>query len=274
MRCFLRTGAGTGTVRSSIRSPIRALGVVLAALLGLASPTGCASQGSFDQSAAGQALSSQVITRRRAWTILAKLPARERAELRELMFLADLRSASGNEESPLRLYRRIESALAQPVVVSRAAVARVLGDMARFIEAHPESVEPRTGSLSGYTMVSTMLESAEGVFPTEGECFSRINAFPLHIAAAFWVEEYYADHHYHPYVMREAILEALVSGDFGAAPLEVYADYLRTGYPSRSPSSTYGRVVRASQEVLGSSFKRWFKEVRGRSYRWTMMRAR
>lgn len=269
--------------RRFVFGPVRVLGPIVGLALALMVPTACANQAklskraTFAQSAAGQALSSQVITRRRAWTILAKLPSRERAELRELMFLANLRSASGNEQSPLRLYRRIEKELAQPVVVSRTTAARVLGDMARFIEMHPESLENPGSSgddLSGYTMVSEMLESAQGAFPTQGECFVRINAFPRHVAAAFWQEEYYADHHYHAYVMREAILGVLVSGEFGAAPLEVYADYLRTGYPSRSATSTYGRVVRASQEILGSSFKRWFKEVRGRSFGWTMMRAR
>ncbi len=269
--------------RRLVSGPVRVLGPLIGLALMLTLPIACANQAkvpkraNFAQTPAGQALSSQVITRRRAWTILAQLPPRDRAELRELMFLANLRSASGNEQSPLRIYRRIEKELAQPVVVSRATVARVLGDMARVIEMHPESLASPGSSgddLSGYTMVSEMLESAEGAFPTQGECFVRINAFPRHVAAAFWQEEYYADHHYHAYTMREAILGVLVSGEFGAAPLEVYADYLRTGYPSRSANSTYGRVVRASQEILGPSFKRWFKEVRGRSFGWTMMRTR
>ncbi len=237
-------------------------------------PVGCSGV-PFSQTQAGQAVYARVITRTVAHRVLQQLAPAKRAELDELMFLLDLRRASGNEKSPLRIYRRIERRLANPRIVSRQSVEIVLGDMARVIAAQGHTINSiNADDMEGYALVSKMMESAEGAFPSADECLLRIRSYPAAVVVARLTEGYFSDDWYHRHNMREVIVRELLSGGYGVAPLDVYAEHLRWDSPSRDPESLYGRVVRASRAELGDDFGPWFKEVRGRSYRGTMMRAR
>ncbi len=234
----------------------------------------CTSKLPFSQSQAGQAVYTRVITRSVAQRILAQRSPSQRAELDELMFLLDLRMASGNEQSPIRIYRRIEQRLANPRIVSRQSVDVVLRDMARWIESQGDAINNPNGDyLEGFALVSAMLESAEGAFPSTDECLRRIRSYPATVVVALLTDGYFSDDWYHRYNMREVLIRELLSGGYGMAPLEVYAEHLRTDFPSRDPGSLFGRVVRASQALLGDDFAPWFEELRGKSYRWTMMRS-
>ena len=220
----------------------------------------------------GRAMYERAMTRGRARDVLGHLEPDERARLDELMFIADLQMASGNENNPLRIYRRVQRELEDPRVVSREAVATVLRDMARVMEAHPGVPETEYDQ-AGYEVVTAMLASAQGAFPSAATCLDRIAAAPDQAAVAFLVQEWFADDHYHDYLMQEQIFELLVTGDYGPLPLVVIEDQLRESWPYHSPGSEWARSVTAATAILGADFDAWYREVRGHSYAWEWLTA-
>jgi hypothetical protein len=215
----------------------------------------------------GRAVAERAMSRGRSRDVLAQLDPQSRALLDELMFLADLQMASGNENNPLRIYRRVQRELAEPQVVSPQAVATVLADMARAMEDHPGVPEGEYDS-GGYEVVTTMLASAQGAFPSAGSCLDRIASMPDQVAVAFLVQEWFADDHYHDYWMKDRIFELLTTGDYGPLPLVVIEDSLRDSWPSHSPDSQWARSVAAGRAIVGEDFEAWYKEIRGSSYTW------
>jgi hypothetical protein len=205
------------------------------------------------------------MSRGRARDVLADLPARERALLDELMFIADLQMAAGNEADPLRLVRRVQRELAEPQVVEAERVALVLADMERMMEAHPELAGTEPDS-EGYQLVTRMLSPVGGAFPSSGTCLDRIASRPDEVAVAFLVQEYFADDHYHAYRMKECITDLLTTGDYGPLPLAVVEDRLRESWPSHSPNSNWAKAVAAGRAIVGDDFDAWYREVRGKSY--------
>jgi hypothetical protein len=230
-------------------------------------PDVLADDGSWAASQRGRATAERAMSRGRARDVLGQLEPQSRALLDELMFLADLQMASGNENNPLRIYRRVQRELAEPQVVSPQAVAMVLSDMARVLEDHPGVPEGEYDS-NGYDVVTTMLASAQGAFPSAGTCLDRIASMPDQVAVAFLVQEWFADDHYHDYWMKEQIFELLVTGGYGPLPLVVVEDRLRDSWPSHSPDSEWARSVAVGRAIVGDDFEAWYKEIRGSSYTW------
>ena len=109
--------------------------------------------------------------------------------------------------------------------------------------------------------------SAAGALPSAGECLDAIASHPPEIAVAFLVQEYFADDHYQAWKIQERIALVLATGSYGAAPLAIYEDYLRVQYPMTRPDSPYAQIVRESQRLLGDDFDRWYRSLRGKSYR-------
>ena len=210
------------------------------------------------------------MTRARARDVLGQLDPKGRAWLDELMFIADLQLASGNENDPLRIYRRVERELAEPQVVSREAVATVLADMRRVMEQ--SEYEPGEAydayDAGGYDLVTRMLSSVGGAFPSAGTCLERIASQPDQVAVAFLVQEYFGDDHYHDYWMKERIFELLITGGYGPLPLVVIEDQLSESWPSHSHDSQWTRAVDAGRAIVGDDFHDWYKEVRGATYTW------
>ena len=220
----------------------------------------------------GRVAHERAMTRGRARDVLGQLAPEDRATLDELMFIADLQQAAGNENNPLRLYRRVQRELAEPRVVSRPMVATVLEDMARVMEAHP-GVPEGPYDQSGYEVVTAMLASAQGAFPSGGSCLERIASMPDEVAVAFLVVELYADDHYSPYGMKALIFDLLLTGDFGPLPLLVIEDQLRGTWPYREPTSDWSRSVAAGRAITGEDFAAWYREVRGHAYAWEWLTA-
>ena len=215
----------------------------------------------------GRAMYERAMTRGRARDVLGHLEPDERARLDELMFIADLQMASGNENNPLRIYRRVQRELAEPQVVTPEAVAMVLRDMARVMEDHPGVPEGEYDA-NGYDVVTAMLASAGGAFPSAGTCLDRIASMPDQVAVAFLVQEWFADDHYHDYWMKNHIFELLITGGYGPLPLVVIEDRLRDSWPSHSADSEWARAVTAGRAIVGEDFEAWYKEIRGSSYTW------
>jgi hypothetical protein len=149
----------------------------------------------------GRAAMERAVTRGRARDVLGQLDPATRATLDELMFIADLQMASGNENDPLRIYRRVQRELAEPRTVPARSVAVVLQDMARVMD-HPLEGTDDPYSQVGYERVTQMLASAQGALPSAGVCLDRIAAMPDEVAVAFFVQEWFADDHYHDYWMK------------------------------------------------------------------------
>jgi len=229
--------------------------------------TAMADDEAWSSSHRGRAMNERAMTRGRARDVLAQLDPESRAVLDELMFIADLQMASGNENSPLRIYRRVQRELAEPQVVSRQSVALVLQDMARVMEAHPGVPEGEYDQ-TGYDVVTTMLASAGGAFPSAGTCLDRIAAMPDQAAVAFLVQEWFADDHYHDYLMKEQIFDLLITGSYGPLPLAIIEAELRGSWPYHSPDSEWSESVTAGRVIVGNDFDVWYREVRGRSYAW------
>lgn len=221
----------------------------------------------FSGTPRGRAVWERAMTRDRARDVLARLSPRNRALLDELMFIADLQMAAGNEADPLRIFRRVQRELADPQVVSPASVALVLGDMAGVMETHPGGPAPEN-STEGYEVVQRMLASVGGAFPSAGTCLDRIASMPDEVAVAFLVQEYFADDHYHAYWMKQQITDLLLTGGYGPLPLVIVEDQLRGSWPTHSAVSDWERAMAAGRAIVGTNFDAWYLEVRGRSYRW------
>jgi hypothetical protein len=252
----------------------RSLLIALAVLLGACSlpSLGGSSEEPWSSSLRGRAMQERSMSRGRARDVLGALDPGQRAVLDELMFLADLQMASGNEFDPLRIHRRVLRELAEPRTVPPATVALVLDDMGRVMEAHP-GVPEREHDTQGYEVVTRMLASAQGALPSAGESLERVAAMPEEVAVAFLVQEYFADDHYHEYWMRQRIFDILVSGGYGPLPLPVIEARLRASWPSHSPDSDWARCVAAGRAIVGPDFEAWYREQRGRSYRWEWLLA-
>ena len=242
-------------------------------LVGCGSPSSAlAGDEAWSSSHRGRAMTERAMTRGRARDVLAQLDPQSRAMLDELMFIADLQMASGNEADPTRIYRRVQRELANPQVVSRQAVAVVLADMARVVEANPGVPENEYDG-TGYELVTAMLASAQGAFPSAGTCLDRIASMPDQVAVAFLVQEWFADDHYHDYWVKDAIFELLITGNYGPLPLAIIEDRLRESWPYHSPDSEWSRSVAAGRAILGTDFDDWYREVRGHSYSWEWLTA-
>ncbi len=250
---------------TSLRSLLAALLLLLTA--GFTAPTALADGAAWADSQRGRAAAERAVTRGRARDILGQLDPESRAILDELMFIADLQMASGNENNPLRIYRRVQRELSNPRVVSPQVVATVLRDMARIMEDHPGVPEDEYDS-NGYSVVTQMLASAQGALPSAGVCLDRIAAMPDEVAVAFFVQEWFADDHYHDYWVKEHIFEIVVTGGYGPMPLVIIEDQLRQSWPYHSPDSEWTRSVTAGRAIVGDDFDAWYESVRGSSYRW------
>ncbi len=226
----------------------------------------------YSASPRGRAAYERAMTRGRARDVLAQLDPEGRAWLDELMFIADLQMAAGNEQDPLRIYRRVERELGEAQVVSPEAVTTVLADMRRVME-QADYQPGRSYDGDGYELVSRMLASAQGAFPSAGSCLDRIASQPDEVAVAFLVQEYYADDHYHRYWMQEHIFELLATGGYGPLPLVVVEARLQDSWPYHSPDSEWGEAVAAGRAIVGSDFEDWYREVRGSSYGWEWITA-
>ncbi|MFH1468140.1 MAG: hypothetical protein ABIO70_27385 [Pseudomonadota bacterium] len=221
----------------------------------------------FSSTPRGRAVWERAMTRDRARDVLVQLSPPNRALLDELMFIADLQMAAGNEANPLRLYRRVQRELAEPQVVSPASVALVLGDMARVMEAHQE-LPSDDYNPEGYEVVKQMLAPVGGAFPSAGTCLDRIASMPDEVAVAFLVQEYFADDHYHAYWMKQRIADVLLTGGYGPLPLLIVEDRLRDSWPSHSAGSDWEHAMAAGRAIVGEDFDAWYAEVRGKPYRW------
>ena len=223
------------------------------------------STASYRKTPWGRDLSQQIITRSRARDILAELPESDLATLRQLMFIADLQMASGNENSPIRIYRRIERELAKPLVISERDFKKILADMSDIVGALPTT---KTGEeMAGYQTVSVMLQPVQGSLPSTGDCFEEIAKYPEEIVIAFLVQEFFSDHHYHSHNMQSVIFNFLVSGGHGPKILAVIEGILIHGYPNDNPDSDYYRATREGRKLMGDHFEEWYRELRGTSWK-------
>ncbi len=246
---------------------------LFAVLVGCGAPlTAMADEESWSASHRGRAMNERAMTRGRARDVLGQLDPESRAVLDELMFIADLQMASGNENNPLRIYRRVQRELAEPRVVSPQAVSVVLRDMARVMEAHPGVPEGEYDQ-QGYEVVSAMLASPQGAFPSTGACLDRIASMPDQVAVAFLVQEWHADDHYHDYLMKQQISDLLITGGYGPLPLVIIEEQLRDSWPYHSPDSEWARAVTAGRAIVGEDFDAWYREIRGHSYTWEWLTA-
>jgi hypothetical protein len=213
----------------------------------------------------GRATMERAVTRGRARDVLGQLDPATRATLDELMFLADLQMASGNESDALRIFRRVQRELAEPRTVPAGSVALVLEDMARVMDQPVERGADPYGQ-EDYERVTKMLASAQGAFPSAGVCLDRIASMPDEVAVAFFVQEWFADDHYHDYWMKDHIFGIVTTGGYGPLPLVIIEDRLRDSWPYHSPESEWFQAVEAGRAIVGEDFEDWYREVRGRSY--------
>jgi hypothetical protein len=204
-----------------------------------------------------------VVTRARAQAALGQVPPLARRHLDQLMFIAELSMVSGNENEPLRFYRRVEREFARPIAVSAMTRRMVLHDLEVVLRDYTE--RPHDPAEDGYAVVTAMITPVLGALPSASECFEAIATYPPEVAVGFLVREYFADDHYHNWNMRARIAEELASRGYGAPALAVYEDYLRNHYASKYGG--YPEVARAARAVLGEDFERWYRGVRGRSDR-------
>ncbi len=257
---------------SSLRALLAALALLLALPACWPAAPARAEDGPFSTTHRGRATYERAITRGRARDVLGQLDPEARAWLDETMFIADLQMASGNEQNPLRIYRRVQRELAEPRVVSHESVATVLADMRRVLDDHP-GVPSGEYDPVGYEVVTEMLASAQGAFPSTGACLDHIASQPDQLAVAFLVQEYFADDHYHAYLMKQQIFELLITGGFGPMPLVVIEEQLRDSYAYHSADSEWSRAVAAGRTIVGDDFDAWYREVRGSSYAWEWLGA-
>ena len=222
----------------------------------------------FSHTAYGRKVSAHGLNAGCLHSVLAAAPPRQLRALRELMFVANLQMASGNESNPVRLYERVRRELSDPVAISRRTAHRIIAGMAKFVAGLPRT---ETGIMlpikqrQGWALVTVMLSPAQGALPTVGDCLDRIMTYSKELAVAFLFREYMADHHYHRYSMRGKILKAVASGGGGARALPLYAYAIKHVYPSKY-SSVFGPAVAGARRVLGRAFSAWYWEVRGKSY--------
>ncbi|MFH2006565.1 MAG: hypothetical protein ABI333_08275 [bacterium] len=222
----------------------------------------------FSRTGYGRAILARGVDATCARNILAAATAREQRQLRELMFIANLQMAAGNEHSPVRLYWRTQRELAAPVTVSPHLARRILDSMARMVQALPRDERGLPLPISqtrGWELVKTMLAPAQGALPSTEECLRRIMALRTEVAVAYLYQEYSVGTHYHRYNMRRLILEALAAGGAGAAALPTYAYAIQNGWRSKY-SSSYMAAVKGARQVLGPAFLHWYWEIRGKSY--------
>lgn len=237
-------------------------------LLGLLA-LGCASDPwdtPFSATPEGQRVRERAMTRDRARAILENLPERDRRSLDQLMFLADLPTASGNETDPVRLYQRTLRELADPLVVSPEQVDLVLRHMAARVEVWEPPKEDVTPH-PGYEAVREMLSVAGGALPSTGVCLERIASWPGEASTAFLVQEYFADDHYWPHEIQGRIVEILATSDRGMAPLQVMEHALMTRYPS-DYDATWRTLQQWGRRELGKDYGAWYTEIRGKSAWW------
>ncbi len=223
----------------------------------------------FSRTAHGSVIMAEGVTVDCGRRVLAGLAPLERRKLRQLMFIANLHMAAGNERSPMRLLRRVQRELAVPVAISRYTAARVLADLEAAVRALPRDerghLRPLTNN-EGWAAVRRMLAPVQGALPSRREVLRRIVAFSPDVAVAFLYREYFHGSHYHRYNMRSVLLEALVSSGVGAKALPFYAAVIRTAWRTKSGYGPYGVAIRGARAVLGSAFDHWYWEIRGKSY--------
>jgi len=227
-----------------------------------------APQTPFSRTGYGRAILARGVDATCARNILASATDHEKRQLRELMFIANLQKASGNEHNPVKLYWRTRRELAAPVTVSPRLARRILDSMARMVRALPRSERGLPLPISrsqGWALVKTMLAPAQGALPSTEECLQKIMAFRKDVAVAFLYQQYAAGKHYHRYNMRGLILQALAAGGAGAAALPTYAFAIRNGWRS-TYSSGFRAAVKGARQVLGRAFDHWYWEIRGKSY--------
>lgn len=222
----------------------------------------------FSETDEGAAVLSQGIDPVRAREILAQASPRQLQQLRQLMFVADLQMASGNENNPQRLLQRVQRELAEPLVVEHNDVAQLVEQLQMTLRALPRAQDGTVilESSEGYRVVTRALEASTGAMPSTGDSLQRIMSFPSELAVAFLAQESVADHHYHDHNMRVAILRALSTGGAGARALPTYAQALRDERDS-TYSMIFTEAADAARQVLGEEdFQAWYWEVQGRPF--------
>lgn len=221
----------------------------------------------FGSTSRGAAILATGLDPVRAREVLAQAPPRQVQELRQLMFIADLQMARGNEHDPERLLARVQRELAEPLVIDQNTAAGIADALARVVRALPRAADG-TAILTaeqGWSLVGRALEPLLGGLPSTGDCLARIMTYPPDLAVAFLGQELFADHHYHQYNMGAAILRALATGGAGARALPVYAEAVRRNRDS-TWSAVFSAAVDGARGVLGSDFDAWYWGVQGRAY--------
>jgi len=202
------------------------------------------------------------MTRAQARLTLQQLSPSDLATLEELWFMYELHDASGNEDSPQRLLRRVERELAHPVIADAVAVKAAL-DEARRIDA---SIPDKAGE--NWDKVRSMLDPILGTVLDQGEALRRVMAFRDDIALAWLVEQYFSDSHYHAYNMHDRMFDLLVS-TFGKRALPVVEDRLRKSAPLGEHhflGKYWAEATTAGRALLGRNFDAWYQRIKGTTY--------
>jgi hypothetical protein len=138
----------------------------------------------------------------------------------------------------------------------------------RSIEAtFPKPDKPDT--YHGYRKVEAMLGPVYARVPSQNAAFDEIFKSPKALAAAFLIDRYFANNHYHNYNMGNRILGFLGTGKFGKAPLPIFEKLLAENGPDR-PNTVFagyhGAAVNAGRAILGGNFGAWYRSIRGIDY--------
>ena len=206
----------------------------------------------------------------RADRILGSLPKERLAKLRELMFIADLQDAPGNERSAGGFISRLERRMKSSVVLSPTEVTEMIRDAREALASYPPRKKNEEPEAYDYDRASDVASAAIAHLPSRDECFDRIREEDPEVAAAFFTKEYFSTDHYHDYNMKERLFQVLVDGNFGRAPLGVVESLLAVYGPGQPPNSYmalyHQKAVTAARKILGDEFPAWYEKVRGISY--------
>lgn len=203
------------------------------------------------------------LTREAAAAILAKLKPRDRAVLGELWYMYELQDIEGDEREPERLLQRLRQEFAHPVVADPAKMQQALAEAAKIYD----SVRGSTVDL--YEQSDKIAAPVTAIILDPKACTTRMLAFPRDVAAAWFVEQYFSERHYHEYRMKERMFDLLAT-KFGRLALVVIEDRLRETLPDDASSPVSGanwkRATDAARAILGREFSAWYKRIRGHSY--------
>jgi hypothetical protein len=203
------------------------------------------------------------MTRAMARAVIARLSPTDRATLGELWLMYELQDLIGNEDEPQKLLHRLETEFAHPLVANPAAMRDALAEARKTLPIVAAT------NISGYDQAAKVGEPVLTLILSPAEIERRIAAYPPEIGAAWLVEQYFADDHYHDYNMKNRLWD-LVTSTYGRRALALVEDRLRESEPEGS-NSTAGEKWKAStaagRAILGREFPAWYRKIRGTSYR-------